>query len=232
MSEQVMPPKVAQAVAAVMSKVPRLNKGERNSHGNYNFASIDDFLEAVRPLMAEAGLVTTADEDECEIVEKWLKLRFVFYAHCGGESFGPMRRSAMVLSSMGAQALGAAQSYAEKNFLRSLFKIATGEGASLDADSHPQEQLAQPRQRQQPPRLKGPIKTRAEVRTACGDFVRELHSCGDGDQLEAFIAESKPLIDQVKDELEFFWLGDGADFAGMEKEIENARNRVYQGNPV
>jgi len=40
---------------------------------------------------------------------------------------------------MGAQAFGAAQSYAEKQFMRSLFKIATGDDD--DADFHQQENL-------------------------------------------------------------------------------------------
>lgn len=95
----------------------------------------------------------------------------------------------------------------------------------------PQEEKPQ-QGKQKPPPLTGPIKTRAEIRVACGEFVRELNACGDGDQLEAFIAESKPLLDQVREEVEFYWIGDGADFAGLEKEIENARDRVYQGNPV
>ena len=52
-----MPPKVAAAVSAVMSAVPKLAKTSKNSHGNYNFASIDDFLEAIRPLCAKNGLI-------------------------------------------------------------------------------------------------------------------------------------------------------------------------------
>ena len=144
-----MPPKVAEAIAAVMSEVPKLNKGERNSHGNYNFASIDDFLEAVRPLMAKHKLIISADEDDFDVIgegkDMWLRMRFAFSAHCHGETYGPMRRSIMIKASMGSQAFGAGQSYAEKQFLRSLFKIATGEGANIDADSHPQEPLARTR---------------------------------------------------------------------------------------
>lgn len=86
--------------------------------------------------------------------------------------------------------------------------------------------------RKQPPRLTGPIKTRAEIRVACGEFVRELHACDDSDTLEAFLTASKALTDQVQEEVEYYWLGDGADFKGMQKEIEDARNRAYEGNPV
>lgn len=74
--------------------------------------------------------------------------------------------------------------------------------------------------------LTGPIKTRSALRTACGDFVRDLHACGDSDTLEALLASSKPLIDQVQAEAEFYWNGDGADFLGMQKEIERMRAEV------
>lgn len=155
-----MPLKVAEAIAAVMSEVPKLNKGERNSHGNYNFASIDDFLEAVRPLMAKHKLIISADEDDFDVIgegkDMWLRMRFAFSAHCHGETYGPMRRSIMIKASMGSQAFGAGQSYAEKQFLRSLFKIATGEGAAIDADSHAQEPLARTRSKQPDPDAEPP----------------------------------------------------------------------------
>jgi hypothetical protein len=52
-----MPPNVAAAISKVMAGVPKLQRGETNTHGQYKFASIDDFLEAVRPLCAESGLI-------------------------------------------------------------------------------------------------------------------------------------------------------------------------------
>lgn len=79
--------------------------------------------------------------------------------------------------------------------------------------------LKQDAGRKQPERLKGPIKTRAELRTACGDFVRDLHACGDADQFAALLNASKALIDQVRDEHQLYWEGDGADFLGLKKEI-------------
>jgi hypothetical protein len=82
--------------------------------------------------------------------------------------------------------------------------------------------------RKQPERLKGPIKTRAELRTACGDFVREIHSCGDMEQFEALLVDRAPLIKQVQEEHEFFWLGDGGDFLGMQKEINRMRAELEQ----
>lgn len=114
--------------------------------------------------------------------------------------------------------------------LMNAFKF-VGAGADIhmglfDDNKYVQQMEAEfnpPPEKQKPPPLQGPIKTRAEVRQRCGEFVRELHSCADPDQLDALLLAKKELIDQVRDEVEFFWLGDGADFLGMEKEIQAAK---------
>lgn len=76
-----------------------------------------------------------------------------------------------------------------------------------------------------PAPLKGPIKTRAEIRTRYGELVRDLHGCGDTDMLEVVLADNKALIDQIEDESPHNWNGDGADFLGLKAEIEAARVR-------
>ena len=146
-----LPPKVAAAICAVMGEVPMLGKGEKNSHGNYNFASIDDFLEAVRPLCAKHGLIIIQDEESFEMKEGWLIMTFRFtLAHASGETWGYRpTRTIMVSSKMGSQAFGAAQSYALKQFERSLFQIATGEKGN-DADEHPAADLPTEPKKAQP----------------------------------------------------------------------------------
>lgn len=136
-----MPKEVATAIAGVMANVAMLGKGEENKHGNYKFASIDDFLEMVRPLCVKAGLIVVQNEEGFEVIDKWLKLTFSFtlITKEGVTWSKALTRSIMVQSQMGAQAFGAAQSYALKQFMRSLFQIATGDGE--DADSHTQEKL-------------------------------------------------------------------------------------------
>ena len=144
-----MPPKLAAAISQVMSGVTTLGKTNKNTHGNYKFAGIADFLEATRPLCAAAGLIVLQDEDGCEIVgdaaKPWLKLSYVFrLAHSSGEQWdGSMRRTVMVDARMGAQAFGAAQSYVLKQFMRALFQMATGDGE--DADTHAPANLPPPR---------------------------------------------------------------------------------------
>jgi len=135
-----MPEVVAGAVNSVMREVKRLLKSERNREAGYRFASIDDFLAAVNPLCAEAGLIILQDELDARLVNdggnsldrSWLWTTFTFtLAHKSGATYGPLTRSVMV-PARGAQAFGSAQSYALKQFMRSLFQIPTGDGEDAD----------------------------------------------------------------------------------------------------
>jgi len=139
-----MPPKVAGAIIKVMGEIPKLEKTEKNTHGNYNFASIDDFLEALRPLCAKHGLIIIQNELSCELKTTqtadgkqaaWLFLTFQYLlTHESGETWSVRpQRTIWVNAKMGSQAFGAAQSYSLKQFARSLFQIATGE-ADVDTD--------------------------------------------------------------------------------------------------
>lgn len=89
----------------------------------------------------------------------------------------------------------------------------------------PANDAPEPESKRQP--LKGPIKTRAALRSACGEFVRELHACADAEMLDAFLTspEAVALVDQVQAEHALFWNGDGAEFLGLKGEIE-ARKRL------
>ncbi len=181
-----MPPKVAGAITAVMKAVPKLKKGEKNTHGNYNFASIDDFLEAVRPLCAEHGLIIMQDEESFETqtgtdkngkAVSWLVMRFRFtLAHSSGEVWSHQpARTIMVSAAMGAQAFGAAQSYALKQFMRSLFQIATGE-KGMDADEHAPADLPDSKRGNGSTAKSG---TKTADKAAAKKLVSEILACDD-----------------------------------------------------
>lgn len=137
--------KVDEAIAKVTKAVKRLSKGERNQHGGYNFAGIDDFLEMTGKLCGDAGLNVIMDEEEFEVINEFfatksgkvaaLRMKFAIWLKCEGEKDGPYHRSIMVPSNMGSQAFGAAQSYVLKQFLRATFQIPTGD-KSEDIDAH------------------------------------------------------------------------------------------------
>lgn len=211
---ETMPPKVAAAITAVMSEVPKLAKSEKNSHGNYNFASIDDFLEAVRPLCAKHGLIISQDEESFEMSDGWLIVRFAFtLAHSSGETWAHRpRRTIMVSAKMGSQAFGAAQSYCLKQFERSLFQIATGE-KNNDVDEHAPVDL--PNVKKSPP---GITKFREELRA----FYADLYACTEYDQYIAFIGtkDAKAFIAKAQKEFPNDWNGDGGDVKGIKENMQ------------
>lgn len=156
-----MPAAIAAAIIAVKKGVKQLGSDERNQHGNYGYVSVDKFYERIGPLMANAGLAVMIDETDTEVRDSgragrdgapisWL---FASYAlalvHESGVVAAPVRRS-IALPINGPQTYGAAQSYIEKQFLRQIFKVPTGD---RDADDTPQNDTP-------------PAQRRSETRTA------------------------------------------------------------------
>lgn len=173
-----IPAEIAKAIGAVMAQVKALPKGEHNAHGGYAFASIDDFLAFVGPLCSSAGLIVIQDEESADLIDRgskgWLKVTYSFtLAHTGGALWDrPMRRS-VLQPVTGPQTTGSSQSYALKQFLRSLFQIPTGDRD--DADYHaktdmpaaqqpapPQKAPQRPAQRDERPARANPAPRAAE----------------------------------------------------------------------
>lgn len=229
-----MPPKVAAALVAVMGTVPKLNKGEKNTHGNYNFASIDDFLEAVRPLCAAQGLIILQDEESFEMMEttgrdgngiKWLVMKFRFtLVHSSGEMFDGGIRTAMVNAAMGSQAFGAAQSYALKQYMRSLFQIATGENV-VDADAHPPADL--PEVAPKATKWKGAPGAKTAWTVGLREFVSDLEACADLDQLNALVKSPEGMkIQKECREWMVDWYDGAEDIEGLGARIARLQTQL------
>lgn len=84
-----------------------------------------------------------------------------------------------------------------------------------------------------PAPLTGPMTTRAQARTIYQGIVAELASCADADTLDIYLMTVGEELIQFERELEFLWIGDGADFAGLNNEIAAARARLtsFEGEP-
>lgn len=148
-----MPAEIAKAIMQVKTQIKQLGADERNAHASYNYVSVDKFYERIGPLMAEAGLALLINEAESEVrisettdnqgrerKTPWLFCRYelTFLHESGAMSALPMARS-LAMPINGPQTYGAAQSYIEKQFLRQVFKVPTGE---KDADETEQGQAA------------------------------------------------------------------------------------------
>lgn len=151
-----MPAELAKAIIQVMGKAKAIAKDDDNAFGKYKYVSVDAFYAAIRPLMAEAGVLLVTDEVEVTTIQRpqsaWLNIVYdLTLYHQSGAGYGPIRRTILVQAS-GPQAFGAAMSYVEKYYLRSLFRVPTGE---QDADAERQDDLPAVK----PPRHKGPFST-------------------------------------------------------------------------
>lgn len=173
-----MPVSVAAGVVAVTRKVNKLFRGERNNFAEYNYVSIDNFYEALGPLMAEAGIFVIVDETGAAIDKSMLTCSYALYLVSEkGDMYGPIS-SQVTVKAQGPQAYASAKSYVEKYFLRQIFKVPTGE--KVDADMHDKSVL--------PDTVKPQFKKEdaaASVRIA-SELIVGLQSCQNMDDLKAW----------------------------------------------
>lgn len=135
---------IVKAICKIQMSLEAVKKSTKNAHGGYMFASTDDIYAALTKKMGECGLVLMSGETDCEIVRlekegktsQWLKATFSFTLATEEATWtDPSARRTLFIQVTGPQTFQAAQSYAEKAYMRSLFKLPTGD---LDLDSLPQ----------------------------------------------------------------------------------------------
>lgn len=139
------------AKAAVIGEIKRLEKTHTNSHGGYQFTSVDDFKDSVRPIMARNGLALHVSEESFALSAiktgkegketniATIRFRFVL-EHVSGERSEPSFFT-VALPYTGAQTSGAAQSYAIKEGVyKGLFQASSGDIAE-EADFQEQSQI-------------------------------------------------------------------------------------------
>jgi len=80
----------------------------------------------------------------------------------------------------------------------------------------------------QPAKLIGPAKTRADAKERYAEIVTALEGFTDSEHLEVYLISISKDILQFEIELPFYWEGED-DFLGLEKEIERARVRLDDG---
>lgn len=146
-----LPKDIASAIVTVKGQVRALGYDEKNQHGGYRYVSVDKFYDTLGVIMAKAGLFVLMDEIASDVKEgapnrdgrvtPWLFVRYeIRFAHASGALSHPVHRS-LAQPISGPQSFGAAQSYIEKQFLRQVFKIPTGE---KDADAEDNSENAEP----------------------------------------------------------------------------------------
>lgn len=155
-----VPGSIVTGICKIKATVEALKKSQFNDHGRYKFSSTDDLYAAVARKMGEVGLTCLALEDKCEIVKtqkpmrenkalvkdkdgnlvmetvQWAHIRYQFVWSTTTETWTDPRNARTVFVQVtGPQTFQAAQSFVEKAYLRSAFKVPSGD---MDLDGMPQ----------------------------------------------------------------------------------------------
>lgn len=100
-------------------------KSQRNTFGNYNYRSAEDILEAVKPLLAEQGLLMTITDMIEQVGERYyIKAKIIVTdGEDSIEVTGYARESLNKKGMDDSQITGTASSYARKYAMNGLFLI-------------------------------------------------------------------------------------------------------------
>ena len=129
---------ITKAIVAVTSEVNSLAKGVKNQHGGYNYVPIDNYYAEVGKVAAKHGLtwvLKVVSFEHLPNLGKSGSLNFTYSVdllHSSGDEKANFTSLNITHPIQGAQSAGSAMSYADKIFMRQLFKVETGE---QDADA-------------------------------------------------------------------------------------------------
>jgi len=139
-----IPEALAQALAHTAVDIKPLNKGDENKFQNYKYVSIDDYYLQVPQHALNHGLTWTLREVETKTFRLEGKkgpetaMAFTYevdLVHVDGHYVQGYDRITIYHPAQGAQTAGSARSYADKLFMRTAFKIATGEHELREPDA-------------------------------------------------------------------------------------------------
>lgn len=121
-------------------------KGQTNTFGHYNYRSCEDILEAVKPLLHEAGLTLTLSDDVIAVGNRiYVKATATVTNGTDSVSNTAFAREAETKKGMDdSQITGTASSYARKYALNGLFCI----DDTKDADTDEYQRRTQSKQSQ------------------------------------------------------------------------------------
>lgn len=183
--QQVMPASIVRAISAIKATVAAVKKSQRNSHGGYMFSSTDDVYAAISRKMGEVGYHVHALEEKCEVVRiektdkdgrqqtsQWLHAVYSFLHATEADTWShPKDRRTIYVQITGPQTFQGAQSFAEKSYFRSLFKLPSGD---MDLDSMPQAETEEDQLALSQPAIRKRKSSAAAKRDGDNDALNEI----------------------------------------------------------
>lgn len=153
---------IHQSLTEIQGKL-KAPKGQYNSFGKYKYRSAEDILEAVKPLLKDAGCTLTISDDIHIVANRIYVKAITTLSNKNGESISTTAFAREEESKKGmdaSQVTGAASSYARKYALNGLFCI----DDNKDADTlNTNEQYTAPQP--PPPYLEDALQAIKEAKT-------------------------------------------------------------------
>lgn len=166
---------IAGAIAAVMTKIGIITKRGENQFHHYKYASMQDILQKLTPLLAKHGLVIMQNEISRSMFDsdRTIAIQYAFTIfHTSGEVWPErpvqtgMSRCRDSRGGFDDKSINKCHTAARKYFLLALFQIATGDEDDADNEKPP----SRPIQRQ------APIPHDATTGEILDDEIPEWHS--------------------------------------------------------
>ena len=188
--------KINSAISAVMKEVHRLEKLGLNAFDKYQFTSVDDFKDHIRPLLAKHGLNVAISESGFDLqevknskdqIKTQCKIGFdITLRHEDGSELPPDKTTVM-LPYTGAQTAGIAKSYAVKEWVKGRFLASSGD-VSEEADMRRQDDFTKT------------VMSKKDARPIFGAIISELRSVAaenNSDSMLAWANESRDKVHQM-----------------------------------
>jgi hypothetical protein len=123
------------ALLKIAQEVPNLEKENKNAYGKYSYVSIDDYYSKVAKIAHNNGINWVIKENVVQLLGNAIQFSYGFDVYSSdGEMVENFTAFSVIHPIQGAQSSGSAASYAEKLFMRTVFKCRTGEPDADDTD--------------------------------------------------------------------------------------------------
>lgn len=189
---------IPERILALSLAAPILKKNDHNGDAGFNFVSIDDYYEIIARMCVEFGLSWRVSEDSFELLDspggQLVRATYSFHVFTESHEDYDSTKISVVMPFSDAQTTGIAMSYAEKIFMRTTFKVVTGE---KDADS-----LAKPKKKwgaKEPKAEVKPGNTAPQTMTS-EEMIAFISSCTDEMALKQWMVKTRAALAAVKAE--------------------------------
>lgn len=194
-----------EALTNVSLAVKKLKKDSTNKFGGYDYVSIDSFYEGIVQAAAKEDLWWHIRQGHVGLLEGRPDImRYVFGVdiYHGDDMLPNFDTVTVDIKMAGGQTAGIARSFAEKAFMRTVFKIRTGEpdGGELEQAQNASATLMQ-QSVDNTNKTEYTDKELEDIAATATELQEQVKACNSADDLFALWVENESDISKIQDAL-------------------------------